>query len=60
MILVAWERYAWIEERKKRPFKEGLDLMKDRPESLERASILFELDHCVFSLGNNKEVIACF
>jgi tetratricopeptide (TPR) repeat protein len=41
-------------------FEEGLVLTKDRPESLERACVLFDLGHCLFSLKENKEAIACF
>jgi tetratricopeptide (TPR) repeat protein len=40
-------------------FREALELVKIRPESLERASILFELGHCLYDLEERNEAITC-
>lgn len=39
--------------------EEGVDLTMDRPESLERASILSELGECLFHLEQHKDAIVC-
>lgn len=41
-------------------FEEGLELTKDRPESLERACILYEIGFCLLGFGNKKDTVACF
>ncbi|KAG7342160.1 tetratricopeptide repeat protein [Nitzschia inconspicua] len=40
-------------------FQDALELTKDRPECLQRASAFFELGLCHYELGEFKEAISC-
>jgi tetratricopeptide (TPR) repeat protein len=39
--------------------RDALELTKERPDSLERASVLYELGHCLCDLRSHKEGISC-
>eukprot|EP00934_Nitzschia_sp_Nitz4_P003716 Nitzschia sp. Nitz4//scaffold2_size372955//76566//81071//NITZ4_000380-RA/size372955-snap-gene-0.68-mRNA-1//-1//CDS//3329546647//3706//frame0 len=47
------------QDKGKEFYEEGVDLTMERPESLERACILFELGQCLFDSEETKECVVC-